>query len=160
MGELFDIAGIEYLVYPYFDPKRDDMSTEKVDYYNTFLNQIESLPWISKKISDIPISVFKTKENKGKFFLSQNTYFIVGSDRIYSDIKNLGAKFSDNALVFAEENSGPINQIEKIPQAKILLYDKNLTDLALSFVGIDNIISPSALLNFSPDKTGWWKRGC
>lgn len=162
MGELFDVAGIEYLAYPYFDPMRDDMSKEKVDYYNTFLSQISNLSWISEKISDVPIPVFKTKENKDKFFLSQNTYFIVGSDRIYSDIKNFGAKFSDNALIFSEENTGPINQIEKIPRAKIVLYDKNPTDLAFSFVEKNKFISPSADLGFSPStgsgSSSWWKR--
>jgi hypothetical protein len=158
MGELFDIAGIKYVAYPYFDPKRDDMSKEKVDYYNTFLEQIGNLPWIGQKISDLPIPVFETKKSEDKFFLSKNTYFIVGSDSIYRDIYSLGAKFSDNALIFAEENQGLVNQIEKISQARIILYDKTITDLLISFVNKDKFIFPSASLDSSPNQTGWWKR--
>ena len=158
MGELFDITGIKYVAYPYFDPKRDDMSQEKVDYYNIFLEQIGNLPWIGQKISDLPIPVFETKKSEDKFFLSQNTYFIIGSDSIYQNIYSLGAKFSDNALIFAEENQGLVNQIEKIPQAKIILYDKTITDLLISFVNKDKFIFPSASLDLSPNQTGWWKR--
>lgn len=162
MGELFDIAGVKYVAYPYFDPKRDDMSKEKVDYYNTFLRQIGSLPWISQKISDVPIPVFETKKNENKFFLSGNTYFVVGSDRIYQEIKNLGAKFSDNALIFAEESPGRIDAINMIGGAKIILYDKNIEDLAMSFIDKDKFIFPSAYLSFSPStgsgSSGWWKR--
>ncbi|HET7098891.1 MAG TPA: hypothetical protein VFI61_01500 [Patescibacteria group bacterium] len=158
MGELFSIAGIKYITYPYLDPKRDDMLKEKVDYYGTFSNQIKSLLWVGDTVSDFPISVFKTKENEGKIFLSKNTYYVVGSDRLYSDIVKLGAKFKDNALVFVEEGKNLINKIVETPGANIIVYDKNLTDLALSFTQTSNFISPSSILGFSPGKTGWWKR--
>ena len=158
MGELFDIAGIKYIAYPYFDPKRDDISREKVDYYNTFLEQIGHLPWVGQKISDSPIPVFETEKSENKFFLSKNTYFIVGSDRIYQDIYSLGAKFSDNALVFAEENSGFLNQIERISAAKVILYSKNYTDLLIALVDKSKFIFPSSNLDFSPNQTDWWKR--
>lgn len=157
MGELFDISGIKYIAYPYFDPKRDNMSEEKVEYYNTFLAQIESLPWISKKISDIPIPVFETKGNKDKFFLSKHTYLVIGSDRIYTEIKDLGAKFSNNALVFIEESS-LVNQIKETIDTKFILYNKSLLDLTISLVDSDKFVSPSSLLELSPNQTGWWKR--
>jgi hypothetical protein len=158
MGELFDIAGIRYVAYPYFDPKRDDMAPEKVDYYDTFLEQIGHLSWVGQKVSDLPIPVFETEKSEKKFFLAINTYFVVGSDSIYQDIYSLGAKFSDNALVFAEENPGLLNQIERVAEAKILLYDKGVIDLLLSGVSKDKFIFPAASLDFSPNQTGWWKR--
>ncbi len=158
MGELFDIAGIKYIAYPSLDPKRDDMAEEKVQYYETFLSQIGNLPWVEKKISDIPIPIYKTKESKGKFFLSSNTYFVIGSDKIYQDIKNLGAKFSNNALVFAEESQGLANRISDAPDAKIISYNKSIIDLFMAFANKDKFIFPSSVLDFSPNITGWWKR--
>ena len=162
MGELFDIAGIKYVAYPYLDPKRDDMSQGKVDYYNTFLGQIGNLPWIGQKISDSPVPVFETKKSEDRFFLSKNTYFVVGSDSIYQNIYSLGAKFSDNALVFAEENPELLNQIEKVSQAKIILYDKTITDLLISLTDKSKFIFPGSKLDFSPStgsgSSSWWKR--
>jgi hypothetical protein len=158
MGELFDITGIKYIAYPSLDPKRDDMSQEKTDYYFIFLNQISKLPWIANKFFDSPVPVFETKKHEDKFFLAENTYFIVGSDRVYQNIQNLGQSFSNNALIFVEENKEVINRIDNMLSAKIVLYDKTLTDLALSFSKTDNSISPSFDLDFSPNKSGWWKR--
>ncbi len=159
MGELFDIMGIKYIAYPYLDPKRDDMSKEKVDYYDTFLNQIDTLLWTKEKVSNAPVPVFKTENSQERFFLSKNTYFIVGSDKIYQDIKNLGGKFSSNALIFAEENPGLINKIDKIGGAKIILFDKTEEDLVASFFNSKEFIYPASGLSSSPNETGWWKRG-
>lgn len=158
IGDLFEILNIKYIVYPSLDSELGNVNAEKIEYYFTFLSQISKLPWVAEKISDFPIIAFQTKSDGSKFSLPPNTYFVLGTDEIYSEIKNLEKKLSSGALVFIEEEPGLGNQVELSPQFKVILYDKNYTDLALSFTDIAKHIFLSTLLDFSPNDTGWWKR--
>lgn len=159
MGQLFDVAGIGYVAYPYPDPRREPLNNDQNEYYFTFFNQLKSLPWTGQLISDYPVPVIKTNTNQDRFFIADNTYFVVGSDRMYWDLadkKNFG--LADNALIFAEEFPGILKETIKFPNAKVVNYHKNPLDAQMALVDGDKFVFPAKQLNFEPDSSGWWKR--
>lgn len=158
MGEIFDVAGIGYIAYPYLDPKRDDMHPDNIKYYYTFLDQLSNLPW-SSRIDKEGMPILKVKEHQDRFFVTPNIWWIVGSDSIYNEAtKSNQLKLSKNSLVFIEERAGLGRKIEEFPEAKVVLNDKHLLDLAASFIEQDRLIFPAKQLSFDPDDSGWWKR--
>lgn len=158
MGEIFDVAGIGYIVYPYLDAGRDDMHPDNIKYYYAFSNQLSNLPWLSK-ISDSPIPLWRVNEHQDRFFITPNIWLVIGSDSIYNQtIKNADLKLSKNALIFAEEYPGLGQRIDQLPEAKIVLNNKSILDLAASFIDSSNLIFPAKNLSLDPDQSGWWKR--
>lgn len=158
MGELFDVAGIGYIAYPYLNPKRDNLHPDNIKYYYLFLDQLSKRPWLSK-VEDSPIPLFKVSEYQDKFFITPNIWWVVGSDSILNEAtKSAELKLSKNALIFAEEHAGLSNRIDELPQAKIVLNNKTNLDLAGSFINLSNLIFPAKNLDFEPNKSGWWKR--
>ncbi len=173
MGELFSVAGIKYIYYPYPDTRRETLKQDNIDYYYAFISQLTNLSWIEGRISDPPLAVLKTKKTKEHIFLSGNSFYVVGSDRIYWDLIDIdGFDLSENALIFAEENPMVINNID--PKSKVLLYGKNDTDLLMSFVDRNDYYFPATDLDKEPSENigkeieglagrysgeGWWKRG-
>jgi len=160
MGELFDISGIGYVAYNKLDPKKENLKPEHLEYYDIFLNQLKNLSWIKEQDSNSQISLLKTRKSQEKFFLAPNIWWVVGSDLpVYLEsTKSASLSLSKNALVFTEEFPGLMNQISKIPEAKIILNEKNNSDLAASFIEDKKYIFPSSKLDFVPGKNGWWKR--
>lgn len=159
MGEIFDIAGISYIVFPLLDPRRDDMHIDNVKHYYTFINQIANLPWVSADRMLLDMPVLKVREHQDKFFMTANLWWVIGSDNIYIDAtKSAKLRLAKNALVFAEETSGLGNKLSEFPEAKIVLNNKNLIDLAATFIDTTKLIFPAQRLDFNPDKSGWWKR--
>jgi len=159
MGELFAVAGIKYIAYPYPDERRETLKQDNIDYYYNFLEQLTNLPWVEKRISDPPVAVLQTKKTKDHIFLAQNSYYVVGSDRIYWDLMKLpDFDLSDNALVFAEEKAEMINNID--PNSKVILYDKSDTDLLMSMVNENEFYFPAKDLGREPSDnvSGLWKR--
>ena len=70
---------------------------------------------------------------------------MVGSDRIYRDLLKVpNLKFSDNALLFAEENPGLGARLENYPHIKVILYDKDNLDLAATFIDQSSFIFPAS----------------
>jgi hypothetical protein len=159
MGELFDIAAIKYIAYPYPDTRREELKQDNIDYYYSFLDQLSSLSWIDGKLSDPPVSLLETNSSQDHLFISPNTFLIFGSDKIYWDLMEIpDFKLAQNALIFAEEKAGIGKIAETIHHAKIILYDEDNTDLVASFLPADNFVFPANNLDFDPDETGWWKR--
>ena len=159
MGQLFDISGIAYVIYPFPDERREELKQDNIDYYNWYTDNIANLNWIEKVLQDSPVKVFKTKRHQDRFFVAQNTWWVIGSDDIYSDLEELdGFNLSDNAMIFAEERPGLMEKIDQIPSARIILNRKTEIDLAASLIGKSDIIFPAELLDFSPNESGWWKR--
>lgn len=163
MGELFDIAGMKYIAYPFPDTRREELKKDNIDYYFAFLNQLKNLPWIDQEISDPPVAVLKTKSSQDRFFIADTTLAVAGSDDIYNDlIKIPGFKLANNALVFLEEDFGlgnKLNSLDYLPNPKMVSNTKNNQDLAVDlFVDSGRFFFPSDLLDFSPNKSGWWKR--
>src|SRR3989338_5518321 len=160
MGQLFDIAGIKYLSYPYPDTRRENLKQDNIDYYYWLKSKISNFSWINTLLKDGQVPLFETKNHQDKFFVANNTTFVVGSDRIYKDYFSSGnLNLSQNALIFLEEKPGGGNIIQNFPESKIYLYDKNNLDLAATFVDGNNSIFPAKYLNFSPSKqNSWWKR--
>ncbi len=161
IGQLFDIAGIAYIAYPFPDERRVELKDDERKYFYAFSDQIDELPWMEKKISDFPISLFKTKSSQDRFFIAPNTLYIIGSDRIYWDlIKISGFELSKNALVFAEEFPEIIKNISNY--AKVVLFEKDSIDLAVGFLSKDRFIFPAEELSASPSTSlrtmNWWKR--
>ncbi len=158
MGELFKIFGIKYIAYPYPDTRREILKQDNVNYYHTFLDQLSNLPWIEKRITDIPVPVLKTKEVEDRFFLPFNSFYVVGSDRIYWDLMKLqGFDLSNNALLFAEEFPGLMNNLSD--NGKILLYNKSETDLSMSFVDRNYFYFPATYIKKEPnEKQKFWSR--
>ncbi len=151
MGELFAIAGIKYIYYPYPDTRRETLKQDNIDYYYAFLDQLTNLPWIEKRIYEPPVAVLQTKKTKDHIFLAENSYYVVGSDRIYDDLMEIpGFDLSNNALIFAEENPGVINEID--PNSKVVLYDKNETDLMMSMVDEDKFYFPASNIEREPSE--------
>lgn len=158
MGEIFDIAGIGYIADPYLDLRRDDMHTDNIKYYYTFINQLSERSWLSL-VNNSSIPLLKTKEHQKIFFAVSNIWWVIGSDNIYNDsAKNPKLKLSENALIFAEESQGLGKRISELPDAKIVLNNKTELDLAASFLNPKDLLFPAKNLDFKPNKAGWWKR--
>lgn len=157
MGEIFDIAGIGYIAYPYLDKKRDDMHPDNIRYYYTFSNQLAGLPWLKKV--DSPVTLFKVQNHQNRFFITPDTWWVIGSDNIYREAtESAKLKLSKNALIFAEEKVGQGRRINEVPFSKIVLNGKTNLDLAASFIDPANLIFPAGNLDFEPNSSGWWKR--
>lgn len=159
MGEVFDVAGVGYIAYPFLDPRRDDMHPDNIRYFYTFLDQLSNLPWLSKVNSSLPI--FKTKSNQDKLFITPNIWWVVGSDNIiyHEATKSANLKLAGNGLIFVEEYPDLGLRIDEIPHAKIVLNNKTMVDLAATFIRNSSLIFPAKKLDFDPDvKSGWWKR--
>jgi hypothetical protein len=158
MDDLFSIAGVRYIAYPYPDTRREELKQDNVDYYYAFLDQLTSLSWVEKRISEPSVAVLKTKDSKDRFFVAQNTFCIVGSDSIYDDLKKI-ANFdlSENALIFLEENPG-LGKMVKETLCTYLLYGKGELDLKMAYVDEVKFIYPSEHLDLDPGVNGWWKR--
>ncbi|MBI2196507.1 hypothetical protein HYU45_02725 [Candidatus Daviesbacteria bacterium] len=158
MGQIFDVAGIDYIVYPYLDPRRDNMHKDNIRYFYTFLDQLSNRPWLSK-IENSPIPLLKTKQHQEKFFITPDVWWVIGSDSIYNEAtKSAQLKLSKNALIFAEEKAGLGRRIDEIPEAKIILNNKTGLDLTASFIDSTHLVFPAKSLGFGPDQSGWWKR--
>ncbi len=158
MGEIFDVAGIGYIVYPYLNPRRADMHPDNIRYFNTFTDQLNKRDWLTK-VNTSALPVYKVNEHQDRFFITPNIWFILGSDNIYNEATmSAQLKLSKNALIFVDEQSGFGEKINEIPQAKIVLNNKTQTDLAASFINLANIIFPAESLSFKPDQSGWWKK--
>lgn len=156
MGEIFDIAAVGYIVYPSLDTKRQISSSDDFKYYSTFSNQLSNLKWLSK-VDNLP--VFKVTKVSSKIFLAKNTFWVIGSDDIYNEAtKSANFKLRDNALVFAEETPGLGSRIDEFKDAKIILNNKTLIDLATSFINPEALVFPAGGLGVNPDTSGWWKR--
>lgn len=158
IGQLFDVAGIKYIVIPFLDLKRNDLDPDKIKYYYTFLNQLTKLNWI--KTTDFSvIPLLETIHHQQKFFVSDNLWWVIGSDSIYQDsTRSADLALSKNALVFVEEIPYLGKMIDNYPEAKVILNNKTETDLAASLINSQNLFFPAQDLGFSPDESGWWKR--
>ncbi|KKR11167.1 MAG: hypothetical protein UT40_C0040G0015, partial [Candidatus Woesebacteria bacterium GW2011_GWA1_39_21b] len=159
MGELMEIAGVKYIVYPYPDTRREELKQDNIDYYNVFLDQLSNLPWIEGMVSSPPVSVLKTKKDVEHFYLAENTFIIVGSDRIYDELVGIERfDLSQNAILFAE--AAPEATIASLgnPNTKIILFEKDNLDFLMSTITEDKFIFPAKYLGPDPDENGWWKR--
>lgn len=158
MGEIFDVAGIGYIAYPYLDFRRDNMHPDNIKYYYTFLDQLSKRSWLTK-IDNSPIPLLKVKQHQDRFFITPNIWWVVGSDNILNEAtKSAKLKLSKNALIFTEEYPGLGNKIEEFPDAKIVLNNKTKIDLTASFIDLSSIVFPAKNLDFKPNEAGWWKR--
>lgn len=158
MGELFDVAGISYIAYPYFDFRRESPHPEDINYYHLFLNQLANLPWIEGFISESKIPLLKTKSHQDKIFITQNSWIVFGSDETLSEAtKSAELRLSDNAIIFAETKPNQGVLFNKFPEAKVVLNGKTELDLAATFIPQSRIIFPAKQLGNDPDKNGWWK---
>jgi hypothetical protein len=158
MGELLKVASVKYLVFPPLDPKRDDMKPENVDYYYQFLEEIKNQPWISHQATSFQSKVLVTNHTNPRLFLSSNLWWVIGSDEIYNEAVGKNLDFSNNSFVFAEEDTKLGPQISNFPNAKVVLYKKTITDLAINLAQATRYIPPASQLSVDPDHTGWWKR--
>ena len=163
MGELFDTAGIGYIAYPFPDTRREELKQDNIDYYFTFSDQLRSLDWVDDTmIYHSPVISLRTKESQDHFFLTRNSFFVVGSDAIYNELVGVeGFKLRDNAIIFAEERAGVGNTCKGRP-CTVLLYEKNMLDFAATFIDENSFIFPAEQLDFSPStnsgSSSWWKR--
>ncbi len=165
MGQIMDVAGIEYLSYPYPDIRRVTLQADNIAYYYAFLNQLNDLPWISKRLTDSPVPLLTTKQHQDRLFVANNAYYLVGSDRIYNTLINISDfHLADNALIFAEEAPKQLPQAFSNHDFKIIAYERQKKDVVLSFISEERFIFPAINLNFDPKLNAvegadaWWKR--
>ncbi|OGE29018.1 hypothetical protein A2867_03590 [Candidatus Daviesbacteria bacterium RIFCSPHIGHO2_01_FULL_40_11] len=157
-GEIFDIAAISYIAYPFPDTRRENLSFDEINYYDTFLKQLSNLSWIEKKVEESRVPILKVKNHQDKIFLSKNSWIVFGSDEIFNEAtKSAELKLANNAIIFAEEKPEIGSLLTQFPEAKIVLNRKTNTDLVASFIPASKIIFPADKLTTIPDKTGWWK---
>ncbi len=158
MGELFDIAAIKYIAYPYPDTRREELKKDNVEYYYAFLDQLSNLQWIDKRLTNSPVPLLQVKKSQDRFFIADNTFLIVGSDRIYNELANIeNFDLSKNAFIFAEEKPG-LSNICKSISCTVVLYEKNEMDFLASFIDKKRFIFPAEYLDFEPNEQGLWKR--
>jgi hypothetical protein len=157
IDQLLKITGIQYISYPYPDEKRQTLKSDEKDYYHAFLNELNNSSWSDGFVTEEPFSTIKTKEAKDHFFIATNKYSIIGSDRIYWELSQIpGFDLAKNALSFVEENAVNFNSDNK----KIILYNKEIDDLAMDLIFDKKLVFPAKDLPFEPSDTsnGWWKR--
>lgn len=158
-GQLLGLAGVSRIVYPYLDSKRDEINSDKVDYYYQFLNQLSNLAWTNGRNKSLPIPTIDLKEYQDRFFVVPNIWWIIGSDDLFKkSAENPSLKLSKNLLIFAEQYPDLGKSIDKLRGYKIVLNKKTLIDLAASFINSGDIIFPATSLGFAPNASGWWKR--
>ncbi len=158
MGEIFDVAGIGYIAYPYLDPRRDNMHPDNIKYYYTFLDQLSKRPWLTL-VENSKIPLLKIKEHQDRFFIAPSIWWVIGSDSLYNEAtKSAELKLSKNSLIFIEEYPGMGIRLKDFPEAKIVLNNKTNVDLSASFINPGDLLFPAKNLDFAPDKSGWWKR--
>ena len=149
VDEFLRISSIANLLYTKPISKSDS------EYYEVFSDQLADLPWVSWSERKEDLLILKTREHEDLFFLTQEPWFVIGSDEIYGQVPK--ESFKQSSFIFLEE--GLLD--EKIltgDDARIVAYQKNLTDVAAFFLGRDYFLFPSRTLDFSPDGSGWWKR--
>jgi len=159
MGEIFDIAGIKYIVYPFPDERREELKQDNIDYYDAFSEQIRNLDWVDDKmIYHTPVSTFITKKSQDRFFTAKNLFCVVGSERIYSELVEIQEfQLADNPIVYMEERPGMGEKVKRAP-CTYILFEKEAIDLAITNVSKNNFIFPAENLGFDPDESRWWKR--
>ncbi|MCX7928138.1 MAG: hypothetical protein N2558_00445 [Patescibacteria group bacterium] len=158
MDKFLDMAGIKYVAYPFYDIRRKEVSEDERNYYFTFLDQLKNTKWFGNLIYDYPVAFLQTKSNKDLIYLANETVGVVGSDKIYEEIDFLGADLSKNPLLFIEESHNLSSYVKSGDIRKVILYNKNLLDLYLSFIDTGRYVFPSKNLDFSPSQSSWWKR--
>lgn len=179
MGQLLDILGIKYLIYPYPDTRREDLDEEKVAYYHTFLGQLSGLPWVGSVTNfgtdQEPVPALETKSSQDHFFVAPATWTVLGSDSIYKELSSFPQfNLSKNAFLFLEEKPKSGENIDSLPFSKVLLYGKSELDLVANFFNQSSYVFPAKYLDFSPSNdsgssswpasnalrsnAGWWKR--
>lgn len=157
--DLMNIAAISYVAYPYPDTRRETMKTDNIEYYYNFLDQLKRQNWSGKVISKSPVALIKTNSNSQHIFLTSQNYWVIGSDRLYSELNNYGIDIKNKGLIFTEEKFGILNNLDQVNSyLPILLYKRSLTDVAVLLTNTDSLISPAKMLNFEPNENGWWKR--
>lgn len=157
-GQLLDVAGIQSIIYPPLD-YRKDLSDDQKEYYSTFLNQLKNMPYIKSPDLESKIPKLDLIAYQDRFFIPQNFWWVIGSDEIYQEsTKSAKLSLSNNALVFAEESIGLGEKIKNYPFAKIILNNKTPLDFAASLLKPEQLIFPAKALNRDPDSSGWWKR--
>lgn len=158
MGEIFDVTGIGYIVYPTLDKRRDNLHPDNINYYDTFLGQLSNLPWLSR-VDESSIPLLKVKNHQDRFFSTPNLWWVIGSDDLYEEsTRSATLGLSKNAYIFVEEYPGLGRKIDELPEAQVVLNDKTIIDLAASFISPDKLLFPAEKLGNDPDNSGWWKR--
>ena len=159
MGQLFDVSGIGYLVYPNLDPRRDNMHPDNIKYHSIFSDQLSKLPWLSK-VENSTIPLWTVNHYQERLFITPNIWWVIGSDDIYKEAtKSSELALSKNSLIFAEDLPGLGKRIDELSFAKIVLFHKTMLDLAASFIEQDSLIFPAKNLKYDPNASGWWMRG-
>lgn len=155
--EVFDVLGIKYIAYPSADERGKELKQEERDYYKTFSDQIAALPWIKGRLSDPPTNFFETKSSQEHFFVANNTFAILGSERIYDEFLSIpNFHLAKNALTFIEESPAIVSSLPHF--AKIIVYKKTPIDMIAGFVGSSHFVFPANSLPTTPKENGWWKR--
>lgn len=158
MGEIFDIASIAYIAYPFPDIKKGTLSADDKSYYHTFLGQLNNLPWTGEKIDRSTIPLLKTSSHKDRIFAAKNSWIVFGSDEVFLEAtKSAGLTLANNGIIFAEDKLGNGFLFDQFPEAKIILNKKTETDLAASFIPERQVIFPASQLSVKPNQAGWWK---
>ncbi|KKQ75701.1 MAG: hypothetical protein US96_C0006G0013 [Candidatus Woesebacteria bacterium GW2011_GWB1_38_5b] len=152
MGDLLDISGIKYVVYPFPDERREKLGSDDLAYYHYFSKQLERQKWVSRKVNNYPINIFEVNTNPGKFFIAQNSIAVIGNDRIYSEFAESEFDLKNNALIFLEEHPG-VGLPSGVP-----VYSNPNSQFDFTKLPQDRFIFPSDELKRDPDASGWWKR--
>ncbi|EKD62080.1 MAG: hypothetical protein ACD_52C00311G0001, partial [uncultured bacterium] len=173
IGQLLDVLGVKYLAFPFPDTKREDIKQDNVDYYYSFLDQISSQAWVQERLALPPVALLKTKESQNRFFVSENTLAVIGSDDIYKDfVKSSNFRLANNAIIFLEETPGLGSRLKDLPDPEVILNSKANIDLAVALnVPKELFFFPATQLPADPDSksgwpasnvlrsnAGWWKR--
>lgn len=158
MGEIFNILGVKYLVYPDPNTEAVRLKDDELEYYNAFGEQLAGLPWIKYKLEESSVPVYETHKHKDLFFVAPRTVYVVGSDQIYRDlVETPEFDLSQNAFVFAEETPESFNMLPE--NAEILLHDKTQLDLDATAFPKEQFVSLASYLPFDPEEgVGFWKR--
>ena len=159
IGEILDITGIKYLAYPFVDPRRDDTHPDTLNYHKEFLEYLHNTPWVERTVENSGVPLLETKKHEDKFFMTDTTWFVVGSESVFQQAYESEMPLAKNAFIFLDDKPGYGYWIDKLPGGKIFINgDKREEDLTASFIKRDEIFFPASVLDFQPNQTGWWKR--
>ena len=155
VSDLLSILGVKYIILPYPDERKKELSEDEIEYYHAFSDQVGNLDWIRQKLFDSPLNVFETKEYKNQFFMADNSFAVIGSDEIYKNFSD-DIDLASNALIFLEEKPGLASKASNYNFN--LVNNKKDIDLLLSFAEPSLFYFPAKELSIDPNGQNWWKR--
>ncbi|MBI2268246.1 MAG: hypothetical protein HYU80_02220 [Candidatus Blackburnbacteria bacterium] len=143
--EWFKLFGVKYLIFS-GDTRKASSSQEDQEDWNDLLRLVDDNKDLRRVSWGTEIPVYEVPESKPRIFGVSKVIAVVGSDDIYTKLKNVNPEFSigNQGFVFLEDGKFDPGVLAKYSpdSALLVLNNKHEEDMALSFLQ-KHFVSPS-----------------